>query len=87
MYGFAIYQHTMFQLRSSMGQMPALAEGGNSANDDPNAMKPMAMKPRVARWYIFKPKIPVWVNFGGSCNGDDGIPILCPFGILFGHLV
>jgi hypothetical protein len=20
---------------------------------------------RVARWYIFKPKIPIWVNFGG----------------------
>jgi hypothetical protein len=25
--------------------------------------------PRVARWKIFKPKILVWVNFGGSCNG------------------
>jgi hypothetical protein len=24
---------------------------------------------RVARWYIFKPKIPIWVNFVGSCNG------------------
>jgi hypothetical protein len=24
---------------------------------------------RVARWYIFKPKITSWVNFGGSCNG------------------
>jgi hypothetical protein len=24
---------------------------------------------RVARWYIFKPKIPIWVNFGESCNG------------------
>jgi hypothetical protein len=23
----------------------------------------------VARWNIFKPKIPIWVNFGGSCNG------------------
>jgi hypothetical protein len=22
----------------------------------------------VARWYIFKPKIPIWVNFGRSCN-------------------
>jgi hypothetical protein len=22
---------------------------------------------RVTRWY--KPKIPIWVNFGGSCNG------------------
>jgi hypothetical protein len=25
-------------------------------------------KSRVARWYILKPKIPVWVNFGVSCN-------------------
>jgi hypothetical protein len=24
---------------------------------------------RVARWHIFKPKIPLWVNFGGSYNG------------------
>jgi hypothetical protein len=24
---------------------------------------------RVARWRIFKPKIPIWVNFGGSFNG------------------
>jgi hypothetical protein len=20
---------------------------------------------RVARWFVFKPKIPIWVNFGG----------------------
>jgi hypothetical protein len=24
---------------------------------------------RVARWFVFKPKIPIWVNFGGPCNG------------------
>jgi hypothetical protein len=23
---------------------------------------------RVARWYVFKPTIPIWVNFGGSSN-------------------
>jgi hypothetical protein len=22
-------------------------------------------KPRIARWFVFKPKIPIWVNFGG----------------------
>jgi hypothetical protein len=27
-----------------------------------------AAKLRVARWYILKPKIPLWVNFGGPCN-------------------
>jgi hypothetical protein len=24
---------------------------------------------RDARWFVFKPKISIWVNFGGSCNG------------------
>jgi hypothetical protein len=24
---------------------------------------------RVARWYIFKPKIQIWVNFGWPWNG------------------
>jgi hypothetical protein len=26
---------------------------------------------RVARWFVFKPKIPIWVNFGASCNGKS----------------
>jgi hypothetical protein len=26
-------------------------------------------KARVARWFIFKPKIPFWVNFEGSWIG------------------
>jgi hypothetical protein len=24
---------------------------------------------RVARWFLFKPKIPIWVNFGGPWKG------------------
>jgi hypothetical protein len=31
--------------------------------------KQLPVLPRVARWYIFKPKIPIWVNFGEFCNG------------------
>jgi hypothetical protein len=27
----------------------------------------------VARWYILKPKIPIWVSFGRSATGDVGI--------------
>jgi hypothetical protein len=27
------------------------------------------LQSRVATWHSFKPKNPVWVNFGGSCNG------------------
>jgi hypothetical protein len=41
---------------------------------------------RVARWFVFKPKIPIWVNFGGSCNGSCWY-ILWPFGLFYGHLV
>jgi hypothetical protein len=28
---------------------------------------------RVARWFVYKPKIPFCVNFGGSCNKKIGI--------------
>jgi hypothetical protein len=28
-----------------------------------------AARTRVARWFVFKPKIPISVNFGGSCFG------------------
>jgi hypothetical protein len=38
----------------------------------------------VARWFVFKPKIPVWVNFGGCCDGRWNI--LLPFGLFYGHL-
>jgi hypothetical protein len=26
------------------------------------------VRTRVARWFLFKPKIQIWVNFGGSCT-------------------
>jgi hypothetical protein len=35
---------------------------------------------RVVGWYIFKPKIPIWINFGGPCNGRC-LYILWTFGI------
>jgi hypothetical protein len=45
---------------------------------------------RVARWYIFKPKIQIRVNFGGSCRGrcwyillPFGVPMVGPFGIFY----
>jgi hypothetical protein len=39
---------------------------------------------RDARWFVFKPKIPSWVNFRGSCNGKCWY-ILCPFSLFYGH--
>jgi hypothetical protein len=43
------------------------------------------VKSRVARWYIFEPKIQIWVNFGGSFNGRCWY-ILWPFGQFLGHI-
>jgi hypothetical protein len=43
------------------------------------------MGSRVARWFVFKPKIQIWVNFGGSCNGRwwHILLTLCPlYGLL-----
>jgi hypothetical protein len=41
---------------------------------------------RIARWHILKPEIPIWVNFGGSCNGKCWY-ITCPFSRFYGYLV
>jgi hypothetical protein len=40
---------------------------------------------RVVRWFIFKPKIPIWANFWGPWMGKCSY-IVWPFGILYGHL-
>jgi hypothetical protein len=37
---------------------------------------------RVARWFVFKPKISIWVNFGRSCNGKSWY-ILRPLGVFY----
>jgi hypothetical protein len=41
---------------------------------------------RVARWFILRPKIPIWVHFGGPCNGKCWYN-LWPFGKNHGRLV
>jgi hypothetical protein len=46
----------------------------------------LILQSRVARWFIFKPKIPIWVNFGGPWNGK-GWYILNTFGKHYGQLV
>jgi hypothetical protein len=40
-----------------------------ASNILPYWQKQTRVTSRVARWFIFKPKIPFWVNFGGSWNG------------------
>jgi hypothetical protein len=34
-----------------------------------NFLITLPLMTRVARWFIFKPNIPIWVNFGGPWNG------------------
>jgi hypothetical protein len=63
------------------------------------ALKSDSVWARVARWHLFKPKIPIWVNFGGYYNGrcwNVLLPfglftaisyILWSFGIIYGYLV
>jgi hypothetical protein len=46
----------------------------------------LALMTRVARWCIFKPKIQIWVKFGGSCNRRYW-NILCLFGLFYDHSV
>jgi hypothetical protein len=41
---------------------------------------------RVARWFILRPKFPIWVYFGGPWKGKCWY-ILRPFGIIYDHLV
>jgi hypothetical protein len=47
---------------------------------------PGCLLARVARWSVFKPKIPIWVNFGEPWNGK-GWHIQWLFGTYQGYLV
>jgi hypothetical protein len=49
-------------------------------------LKDLSVSSRVARWHIFQTKIPVWVNFGGSCKGRCWY-ILWSFSLFYGHLL
>jgi hypothetical protein len=53
--------------------------------DAPLALRNFVFGIRVARWYIFKPKIPIGVNFEGPWNGKVWY-ILWPFEIYYSHL-
>jgi hypothetical protein len=41
---------------------------------------------RVARWFVFKTKIQIWVNFRGPCNGRCWY-IVCTLGPFYGLLL
>jgi hypothetical protein len=47
---------------------------------------PTGYSPGLPDGIFFKPKIPIWVNLGGSCNGRCWY-VICPFGLFYGYLV
>jgi hypothetical protein len=47
-------------------------------------LRPGELESRVARWFVFKPNIPIWVNFGWSCNIKSWY-ILRAFGLFNCH--
>jgi hypothetical protein len=66
-----------------LGDFFANSSGHPRLNNDRKSIRPL--QTRDARWFVFKPKIPIWVNFAGSCNSKCWY-ILCPFGLfLRGH--
>jgi hypothetical protein len=52
----------------------------------PHFFQSMVNQIRVARRFVFKPKIQIWVNFGSTCNGRFWY-ILWPFGTFSDHVV
>jgi hypothetical protein len=42
---------------------------------------------RVARWFVFKQKIQIWVNFVGALEWKALVWFLWSFGIFYGHLL
>jgi hypothetical protein len=51
------------------------------------SMQSQSAGSRVARWFVFKPKIPIWVNYGGPSIGKSiDVHMLLSFGIFYGHL-
>jgi hypothetical protein len=62
------------------------ADVQNSWREKTLSNRDRAMTTWAARWFVFKPKIPIWVSFGGSCDGRCWY-ILEPFGIFNGFWV
>jgi hypothetical protein len=76
MYAFELYnsRHRILHLNKTRSHYEMVHE-----NEKRDFKSHIQVGGRVARWYIFKPKIPFRVNFGGSRYGR--------YWYIFGHLV
>jgi hypothetical protein len=74
--------------RITAKELPTLKQNGsplkkvnNNFFTEENCRCGLGRSSRVARWFVFKPKTQIWVNFGGPCNRRYWyfLWILCPF--------
>jgi hypothetical protein len=87
-FGFLVRNQTIWQPCSSPSQQePIFGSEGHFSEVIFWGRKTVGI--RVARWFVFKPKILIWVNFGGSCllYFMTIWPILRPLEIFYGHLI
>jgi hypothetical protein len=71
------------EIETTLVSFPGIDRQKKFRND---AAEKGGLEARVARRHIFKPKIPIWENFGGPCNGRCWY-ILWTFGLFYGHLI
>jgi hypothetical protein len=88
LYGYVGFESKLKVYLHSPTHISECLPHGMILSYDKNRIDPFlcAVPYRVARWYIFKPKIQIWVNFGGSCKGRFW-SILWTSGLFYGHLV
>jgi hypothetical protein len=67
--GFFFSFNFLFTLLLSQSFEPTLQKLGIYFSHDNESRLKTAFLIRVARWFVFKPKIQIRVSFGGSCNG------------------
>jgi hypothetical protein len=56
---------------TSDAEVNFVPHGEKIASFEAEAVSVFSLIIRVARWFVFKPKIPIWVIFAGSCNGKS----------------
>jgi hypothetical protein len=76
----------------AVNQMQSKQKSASNGSEKSARQTSSWIQSRVARWFIFKQKIPIWVNFGGPLNGTCfyilwSFEFLRPFGIIYGRLV
>jgi hypothetical protein len=73
-------------LQITLVQIPLVQRYVTKNEKSSSLTLPRDLQHRVARWFVFKPKIQIWVNFGGPQH-EKCLYVLWPSGIIYSHLV